>query len=86
MPAEQGRPIASRRSSLRAGFQRSDVLFREVQAHHLVEKFGGFGRGETQIGGAQFSQLAPGAQLCQGKMRILAGRDDQVHLWRQVLE
>ena len=27
-----------------AGFQCGDVFRREVQAHHLVEKFGGFGR------------------------------------------
>ena len=44
-----------------AGFQCGDVFRREVQAHHLVEKFGGFGRGKTQVGGAQFGQLAPGA-------------------------
>ena len=44
-----------------AGFQRGDVFRREVQAHHLVEKFGGFGGGKTQVGGAQFGQLAPDA-------------------------
>ncbi len=58
----------------------------EVQAHHLVEKFGGFGGGKTQVGGAQLSQLTPGAQPGQGEMWILTGGDDQVHLWRQVLE
>ena len=69
-----------------AGFQRGDVFRREVQAHHPVEKFGGFGGGETQVGGAQFGQLTPGAQPGQGEMRILTGGDDQVHLRRQVLE
>ena len=44
-----------------AGFQCGDVFRREVQAHHLVEKFGGFGGGKTQVGGAQFGQLAAGA-------------------------
>ena len=44
-----------------AGFQRGDVFRREVQTHHLVEKFGGFGGGKTQVGGAQFGQLTPGA-------------------------
>ncbi len=36
------------------------------EAHHLVEKFGGFGGGETQVGGAQLGQLAPGAVPGQG--------------------
>ena len=69
-----------------AGFQCGDVFRREVQAHHLVEKLGGFGGGKTQVGGAQFGQLTPGAQPGQGQMWILTGGDDQVHLWRQVLE
>ena len=69
-----------------AGFQGGDVFRREVQAHHLVEKFGGFGRGKTQVGGAQLGQLAPGAQAGQGQLWVLAGGDDQVHLRRQVLE
>ena len=69
-----------------AGFQGGDIFRREVQAHHLVEKVGGFGGGKAQVGGAQLGQLAPGAQSGQGKLWILAGGDDQVHLWRQVLE
>ena len=69
-----------------AGLQRGNVLGREVQAHHLVEKFGGFRGGKTQVGDAYFGQLAPGAQPGQGQGRILAGGDDQVHLRRQVLE
>ena len=44
-----------------AGFQGGDVFHRKVQAHHLVEKLGGFGGGKAQIGGAQFGQLTPGA-------------------------
>jgi hypothetical protein len=34
----------------------------ELQAHRLVKKFGGFGRGKAQVGDAQFGQLSPGAQ------------------------
>ena len=44
-----------------ARFQRVDILRREAQAHHLIEKCGGFGRGKAQVGGAQFGQLVPGA-------------------------
>ena len=58
----------------------------EVQAHRLVEKFGGFGGGKAQVGGAQFGQLVAGAQPGQGELGVLAGGDDQVHLGRQVLE
>jgi hypothetical protein len=66
--------------------QRGDIFCGELQAHRLVKKFGGFGRGKAQVGGAQFSQLAAGAQAGQGKLGILAGSDDQVHLWRQALK
>ena len=59
---------------------------REVEAHHLVEKCGGFGGGKAQVGGAQLGQLAAGAQPGQGQRRILAGGDHQVQLRRQVLE
>ena len=48
-----------------AVFQGGDIFRREVEAHHLVEKFGGFGGGKTQVGGAQFGQLAAGAQASQ---------------------
>ena len=47
--------------ALGAGFQRGDIFCREVQAHHLAEKFGGFGGGKTQVGSAQLSELTPGA-------------------------
>ena len=52
----------------------------------LVEKLGGFGGREAQIGSAQLGQLTPGAQPGQGQRWILAGGDDQVHLRRLVLE
>ena len=61
-----------------ASFQRGDVFRREVEAHHLVEKFGGFGGREAQVGGAQFGQLAPRAEPGQRERRILSGGDDQV--------
>src|SRR5262249_31959937 len=69
-----------------ASFQRRDVLRREVQAHHLVEKLGGFGGSETQIGDAQFGQLATGAQPGERQLWIFTSGDDQVHLRRQVLD
>ena len=72
--------------ALGAGFERGDVVGREVEVHHLVEKVGGLGRGEAQVGGAQLGQLASGAQSGQGQGWILTGGDDQVHLRRQVLD
>ena len=82
----QGGQLQAGDPAFGAGFQRGDIFRGELQAHRLVKKFSGFGRGETQVGGAQFGQLAPGAQAGQGKLGILTGGDDQVHLWRQVLE
>ena len=49
-----------------ASFQRCDILCREVEIHHLVEKAGGFGGGKAQVGGPQFGHLAPGAVASQG--------------------
>ena len=40
----------------------------------LVEKLGGFGGGEAQVGGAQFGQLAAGARRASGKAGL--------HGWR----
>ena len=51
-----------------------------------MRNVGGLGRGEAQVGGAQFGQLAPGAQPGQGQRGILTGGDDQVQLGRQVLD
>ena len=56
------------------------------KSHHLVEKLGGFDRGETQVGGAQFSELTTDAQASQRERRILTGGDDQMHLRRQVFD
>ena len=52
-----------------------------LEVHRPFEKPRGFGGGETQVRGAQFAQLPPGAQPGQGQMRVLTGGDDQVHLW-----
>ena len=71
--------------TFRAGFKGGDIFCGEAQAHHLVKKLSGFSGSEAQVGRAQFGQLAPGAQLCQGERWILAGGDNQVHLRRQVL-
>ena len=91
-------PLQGKGSQLQTGnpafgafFQRGDILRRKVQAHHLVEKLGSFGGGKAQVRGAQFGQLAPGAQTGQGQGRVLTGGDDQVQpsaapLRRQVPE
>ena len=69
-----------------ARFERGDVCCREVEAHDLVEKIGGFVRCEAQVGGAQFGQLAPGAQPGQRERRILAAGNDQPELRRQMID
>ena len=78
--------LQARDPTFGTSFQGGDVVRREVQAHHLVEKVGGLGRGEAKVGGAQFGQLASGAQSGEGQSRILTGGDDQVHLRRLVLD
>jgi hypothetical protein len=55
------RELQTGNPALCAGFQRGDVFGRKVQPHHLVEKLGGFGRGKSQFGDAQFSHLSSGA-------------------------
>ena len=69
-----------------AGFQRGDISVGEIQPHHPVEEFSGFGGGEAQVGGAQFGELTAGAQAGQRQGRVFAGGDDQVHLRRQVFD
>ena len=69
-----------------AGFQRGDIFLGEIQSHHPVEEFGGFGGGKAQVGGAQFGQLTADAQAGQRQGRVFAAGDDQVHLRRQVLD
>jgi len=54
--------------AFRAGFQRSNLLSSEAQAHHLVEKFSGFSRGKAQVGQTQLGQLAAGAVAGQGQL------------------
>ena len=39
---------------------------REIQPHHAVEEFGGFGGGKAQISGAELGTLPPSAQSGQG--------------------
>ena len=82
----QGGQLQAGDPAFGAGLQRGDITIGEIQPHHPVEKFGGFGGGEAQIGGAQLGQLAPGAQAGQGELRVLTRGDHQVHLRRLVLE
>ena len=82
----QSRQLQAGNPAFGTVFQGGDIGCREVKPHHLIEEYGGFGGGKTQVGGAQFGQLAPGAQPGQGKLGIFAGGNDQVQLRRQVLE
>jgi hypothetical protein len=78
--------LAGAGHALGAGFQRCDIAIREMQPHHAVEEFGGFGGGEAQVGRAQFGHLPPSAVAGQRQRRILTGGDDQVHLRRLALK
>ena len=49
-----------------AVFQGRHLFRQERQPHCLVEEFNRFIRRKAQVGGTQFSQLAPGAQAGQG--------------------
>jgi hypothetical protein len=66
--------------------QRRHLPLRQAHAHAHIQERGRLLRGEAQIGGAQFGQLAAGAHPRQRQRRILAGGDDQVDRWRQVIE
>ncbi len=73
-PAMSYRPCMESAANCRPAIQPSVRVSRaamssaeRLQAHHLVEKFGGFGRGKAQVGGAQLGQLAPGTQAGQGQ-------------------
>jgi hypothetical protein len=49
-----------------------------LQPHYLLQKSRGFGRGKAQICGAYFGQVATGAQLGKGQLRVFARRYDQM--------
>ncbi|MCQ3939406.1 MAG: hypothetical protein DPW18_20535 [Chloroflexi bacterium] len=80
------RELQAHHPTFGARFQLFDFRRGEMQPHHAIEKFGGFGSGETQIGGAQFEQLIPRAQLRQREGRVLARRHNQMHLRRQMFD
>ena len=52
----------------------------------LFRKYRGLLRREAQVARSQLGQLATGAQAGQRQRRVDPGRDDQVHLGRQVLQ
>ena len=92
-PATSLRPCMRERRELEAGdpafgpdVQSGDIISREAQGHHVVEEGGGLVRGETQIVGADLEQLTTRAQATERQRRIGAARDNQVQLWRQVVE
>jgi len=53
-------------TGLGAGFEDSHVVRNEVQAHHPIEKSGGFVGRKAQVELAQFGQLTTRAQTSQG--------------------
>ncbi len=69
-----------------APFQGGDVCLREGQAHHLGEKFAGFGGGEAQVGHPQLAQVVPRAPPSQRELGIGPRGEDQVQLGGQVLD
>ena len=78
--------MQARNPAFGAILQRGDVFRREVQAHHPIEKVGGFGGRKAQIGGAQFGQLTAHAQPGQWELGILSAGNDQPHLRRQMID
>ena len=67
-------------------FQGSHLLAAQSQAHDLVQELGRFLHAEAQIGGADLNQLAAGAQAGQGQGWVGAVQQDQVQVWRQVIQ
>ena len=57
-----------------------------MQAHHLTKERGRLVGGETQIGGTYLSQLTAPAQATERQRRVGAAGNDQVQLWRRVVE
>ena len=66
-PAWTRRLIAGRRSSPRAVFQCREIFRREVQPHHLVQKFRGFRGSKAQVRGAPRSIVGGRARRGMGK-------------------
>jgi hypothetical protein len=58
----------------------------ELQARLMPEKAASFFFGKTQLGGPQLYQLAPAPETRQGKRRVRASGDNQVHIGGQVIE
>ena len=52
----------------------------------MVEENGRFFCGKAQICGAQFGELATNPQARQRQGRVFTGGDDEVKLWRQMVE
>jgi hypothetical protein len=63
-----------------------DLSFRERKSHSLREKCRCFLWGEAQIGGAQLGELTARTQSRQGEWRVYPAGDDQVQVWRQVVQ
>ena len=72
--------------ALRAGFQRADVLWRETQSDHVIEKRRGFFHCKTKLVRADFGELAAAAPTRERQRRIGAAGNDQVHVRRKMLD
>jgi len=82
----EGRQLEAGDPSLGAGSQSLDIVRGEFQAHRLDEERGRLVGGEAQVGCPQLDHPSPGAQASEGESGILAGRDDEVELRRQVID
>ena len=82
----QGCQLQAHDPALRAGAQRGDVLWRQVQSHRLVEKGSSFRRGEAEVIGADLDNLVTRAPPGQRPGRVSPAGDHQVHLRWQVLQ
>ena len=69
-----------------ANFERGEVVGRQSQPHHLIEKRRGFFGRKAQVGRADFDQLITGAQPCERPGWIGSAGDDDVQVRRQVLK
>ncbi len=78
--------LQSGNPTLGALFQQIDHVRRQFEAHHIIQKGGRFSGSEAQGRGAQFEQLAAGAQPGQRERRIGATADDHVHVRGEMLQ
>ena len=62
------------------------ILCRQGETHHLYEIGGGFLWCEAQVSSTQFQYGVSPTQMDERQWRVFAGRKDDVHLGRQVVQ